>query len=480
MSEPKIDPAFQAPEQPEIPDTDEDMDEPPVDEDIDELEQEPIYDNWGSLVSDKQQDINQTLNSVFSKQAEIALNLNKVREDALNSLVKSKSKKFKDGSKSLEPEGVRDTEEYIKSIGMKVLRDNDPDFAEIVDEARAIDKNFNPNRAKQLEEAKNRIIEKMRAYEGKRNYKGWNKMIESISNDLKKFGYIYDTDDLSTPNEIDKLTQHPFPYQFKSITNLDNIDVDELEKYLTYRVNVAKRLSDKVKAHKTDLQQQMNEYKDNTSFVTNRKVAIDNRDEFYEIAKPTLETYKELISNYSQYLTPEVISDLEKNVQQINDYISDARLKGVSAGKLAEYTRLVNTVRKNVRDNYQNILNKMQAYSNSVSAEDAILNEIKSLASYEQYSQLPPAIFEKLPDEIKNKVMRLMELKAKLQKQQGKTKTISKKYKLNADNHPLSQDSKPKLFNPRLFEPWVKPLLNKGYSIHNKIAQHSAYNASFQ
>ena len=65
--------------------------------------------------------------------------------------------------------------------------------------------------------------------------------------------------------------------------------------------------------------------------------------------------------------------------------------------------------------------------------------------------------------------MRLMELKAKLQKQQGKTKTISKK--LNADKHPLSQDSKPKLFNP---------MLNKGYSIHNKIAQHSAYNASFQ
>lgn len=312
----------------------------------------------------------------------------------------------------------------------------------------------------------------MRAYEGKRNYKGWNKMIESISDDLKKFGYIYNPDDLkySTPNEIDKLTQHPFPYQFKSITNLDNINVDELEKYLTYRVNVAKRLSDKVKAYKTDLQQQMNEYKDNTSFVTNRKVAIDNRDEFYEIAKPTLETYKELISNYSQYLTPEVISELEKNVQQINDYISDARLKGVTAGQMAEYTRLVNQVRKNVRDNYQNILNKMQAYSNSVSAEDAILNEIKSLASYEQYSQLPPAIFEKLPDEIKNKVMRLMELKAKLQKQQGKTKTISKKYKLNADNHPLSQDS-PKILNP---------MLNKGYSIHNKIAQHSAYNASFQ
>lgn len=454
-------------EQPTIPDGDEYIIEPPGDEDIDldelekQMKEQRINDNWGSLVSDKQQDTEQTLNSVFSKQQQIALNLNKVREEALKNLVKSKSKKFKD-----------DTEEYIKSIGMKVLRDNDPDFVEIVDEARAIDKNFNSNRAKQLEKAKKRIIEKMRDYEDKQNYRGWNKMIESISDDLKKFGYIYNPDDLqySTPNEIDKLTQHPFPYQLKSITNLDDINVDELEKYLTYRVNVAKRLSDKVKAHRTDLQQQMNDYKDNTSFVTNRKVALDNKDEFYATAEPTLQAYKELISNYAEYLTPDVITELEKNVKQINDYISDARLKGVSAGKLAEYTRLVNAVRKNVKENYQNILNKMQAYSNSVSAEDAILNEIKSLASYEQYSQLPPEIFEKLPDEIKNKVMRLMELKAKLQKQQGKTKNISKKYKLNAGDKPSTENEKPKILNP---------MLTKGYSIHNKVAQHNIYNSAW-
>lgn len=401
----------------------------------------------------------QKLNPVFKQQQDIAQNLNEL-------LKKSEdfdANTFKD-----------DTEEYIKSIGMKVLKETNPDFTDIVDEARAIDKNFNPNRAYELEQAKNRIIKKMREYEAKPDHRGWDNMIFKIADDLKKFGYVYNhTDDLKglTKDEIDKLTQHPFPYSFRSFKDLDKIDVDELEKYLSNRVSEARRLSDKVKAHRNDLQQQMDEYSKNTTFTTNQKVAIDNRDEFYEIAKPTLETYKELITKYSDYLNPQVITELEGNVKQLNDYISDARLKGVTAGQMAEYTRLVNQVRKNVRDNYQNILTKMQAYSNSVSAEDAILNEIKALASYEQYSQLPPAIFEKLPDEIKNKVMRLMELKAKLQKQQGKTKTISKKYKINADNHPLSSDSKPKLFNP---------MLNKGYSIHNKIAQHSMYNAAFQ
>lgn len=436
-----------------------------------EDDSEDVTNHWTTIVNDKmqqqqkqEQEQKQMLNSVFNKQQEIAMNLNKVREDALNNLKQNENKQeFED-----------DAEKYVKSIGMKVLRDNDPDFADTVDEARAIDKNFNPNRADELEEAKKRIISKMREYEAKPDHRGWDSMIFKIADDLKKFGYIYNTtDDLEglTKDEIDKLTQHPFPYSFKSFKDLDKIDVDELEKYLSYRVSEARRLSDKVKAHRTDLQNQMTEYSKNTSFTTNKKVAFDNRDEFNEIAKPTLDTYEELITKYSEYLTPEVITELEDKVQQLKKYISDARLKGVTAGQMAEYTRLVNQVRKNVRDNYQNILTKMQAYSNSVSAEDAILNEIKSLASYEQYSQLPPAIFEKLPDEIKNKVMRLMELKAKLQKQQGKTKTISKKYKLNADNHPLSSDSKPKLFNP---------MLNKGYSIHNKIAQHNAYNAAFQ
>ena len=434
-----------------------------------EEDSEDGINHWTTIVNDKMQqqqdqEQHQMLNSVFNKQQEIATNLNKVREDALNNL------------KQNEPDlGFEDdAEEYVKSIGMKVLRETNPNFTDIVDEARAIDKNFNPNRADELEQAKNRIIKKMREYEAKSDHRGWDNMIFKIADDLKKFGYIYNpTDDLegSTQDEIDKLTQHPFPYSFRSFKDLDRIDVDELEKYLSYRVSEARRLSDKIKAHRNDLQQQMQEYKDNTSFTTNQKVAIDNRDEFYATAKPTLEAYKELITKYSDYLNPQVLTELEEKVQQLNDYISDARLKGITAGQMAEYTRLVNQVRKNVRDNYQNILTKMQAYSNSVSAEDAILNEIKSLASYEQYSQLPPAIFEKLPDEIKNKVMRLMELKAKLQKQQGKTKMISNKYKLNADNHPLSSDAKPKLFNP---------MLNKGYSIHNKIAQHSIYNAAYQ
>ena len=432
-------------------------------EDSEDVNEDAIN-HWNTIVNDKMQQQRQMLNSVFNKQQEIAMNLNKVREDALKNLKQNEP----------EQEFEDDAEEYIKSIGMKVLRETNPTFTDIVDEARAIDKNFNPDRADELEQAKNRIIKKMREYEAKTDHRGWDSMIFKIADDLKKFGYIYkSTYDLKglTKDEIDKITQHPFPYSFRSFQDLDNIDIDELKKYLSYRVNEARRLSDNVKAHRTDLQQQMQEYKDNTTFTTNEKVAIDNRDEFYETAKPTLEAYKELITKYSEYLNPEVLTELEAKVQQLNDYISDARVKGVTAGKLAEYTRLVNQVRKNVRDNYQNILTKMQAYSNSVSAEDAILNEIKSLASYEQYSQLPPAIFEKLPDEIKNKVMRLMELKAKLQKQQGRTKEISNKYKLNADNHPLSSNAKPKLFNP---------MLNKGYSIHNKIAQHSIYNAAFQ
>lgn len=392
---------------------------------------------------------NKGLNPIFKQQQNIAQNLNELLKKSDN----FDANTFKD-----------DTENYVKSVGMKVIQDTNPKLADTIEKAKDFDENdgFDDELVDYLRGSIDSIVDVVKSIKAKikggSNLRGWKNAYKPILTALDHFGWNKDKD-------------------FNQKFNLDNIDAvgemntDELRAWLEQKLNKIETKQNLIKGYRTDLQNQMNEYKDNPSFTTNQKVAYDNRDEFYEIAKPTIDTYKELITKYSEYLTPQVLTELEAKVEQLNDYISDARLKGVTAGQMAEYTRLVNQVRKNVRDNYQNILTKMQAYSNSVSAEDAILNEIKSLASYEQYSQLPPAIFEKLPDEIKNKVMRLMELKAKLQKQQGKTKTISKKYKINADNHTLSENAKPKLFNP---------MLNKGYSIHNKIAQHNAYNAAFQ
>ena len=161
--------------------------------DYEEEVNEDATNHWTTIVNDKmqqQQDQNQEqhqmLNSVFNKQQEIATNLNKVREDALNNLKQNEPKQeFED-----------DAEEYIKSIGMKVLRDTNPDFTDIVDEARAIDKNFNKNRADELEEAKKNIINKMREYEAKPDHRGWDSMIFKIADDLKKFGYIYNPTDM--------------------------------------------------------------------------------------------------------------------------------------------------------------------------------------------------------------------------------------------------------------------------------------------
>ena len=425
-------------------DYEEDTNDLSEDVDLDEVEKyineqykhDRALDNW------------QRLNPVFKQQQDIAQNLNELLK---------KSEDFdKDTFKD-------DTENYVKSIGMKVIQDTNPKLADTIEKAKDFDENdnFDDELVDSLRGSIDSIVDVVKSIKSKikngDNLRGWKNSYKPILEALDHFGWNKDKDFNSKFNLDDK-------------DAVNEIDVNELKKWLEQKLNKIETKQNLIKGYRTDLQNQMNEYRNNTSFTTNEKVAIDNRDEFYATAKPTLEAYKELITKYSHYLNPQVLTELEAGVQQLNDYISDARLKGVSAGEMAEYTRLVNQVRKNVRDNYQNILTKMQAYSNSVSAEDAILNEIRSLASYEQYSQLPPAIFEKLPDEIKNKVMRLMELKAKLQKQQGKTKTISNKYKLNADNHPLSSDAKPKLFNP---------MLNKGYSIHNKIAQHSMYNASF-
>lgn len=210
----------------------------------------------------------------------------------------------------------------------------------------------------------------------------------------------------------------------------------------------------------------------NRNFMINvKKIKMDTHKDLEDIAKPTLDAYTKLISDYKSYLTPEVITKLKDDVEQLNEYMKNVGRIAADKSAKKTYLEMLKKIKHNVETNYKQIMDKLNIYSNSVSAEDAIINEIKSLASYEQYTQLPPAIFEELPENIKKKCLYLMELKSKLQNQQGKTKNISKKYKINASNIPTSEDkSSAKVLNP---------MLNRGYSIFNKISQHNAYNAGF-
>lgn len=400
-------------------------------------------------------------NPVFKKQQDAAINLDTLRRKAYD--------KYHDVF-------ADDTKNTIKTVGLKAIRDTNPELGEAMTEAKLIDEKFNPNRADDLKKSRDNILKAVKDIQGKPNDRGWNTIATKIIDDLEKFGYVNDPKLLDDPNvytnvQAEKIRWRNFPFRFDSAEAINKIDPKKLDKYLKANTNAATVVQGRIKRYRTDLQQQIESYKsDDYKFRTDKQIAIDRYDEFYKSAEPVIDAVEEL-KKYKDQLTPAVMTKLENEVQQIKDYINDARLKGVDAGKLEEHIKFVNKVRENVRNHYQDILNKLNAYSNSVSAEDAIINEIKSLASYEQYSQLPPDIFERLPEDIKSKVMRLMELKAKLQKQQGKTKNISQKYKINASNKPVSEDKESaKVFNP---------MLNRGYAIFNKVAQHNAYNAGF-
>ena len=372
-------------------------------------------------------------NPIFKHQQEIAQNLNALR-------LENYDKNYDEFKKK--------TDDIIKSVGIKAIKDTNPDLGEAIEEAQIIDEKLKPNRAREVSESSEKVKNIVTTLHNWSNKSGWNKKAETMADDLK-------------------LLELDFPTSGKGNSEFyKNIDIGKLSEFLKSKTNATEAVHNTLKQRRTELQEQIDSYKPDT-FKTSKQVAIDKYDEFFAHAEPTLKAFKELITNYSKFLTPEVITELEGEVEQIKDYINDARDKGVKAGEIKKYYELVKKVRENVRNNYQDIMNKLNAYSNSVSAEDALISEIKSLASYEQYSQLPPDIFEKLPDDIKNKVIRLMELKAKLQKQQGKTKNISQKYKLNVDNKPISEDKDSrKVINPALF---------RGYKLFENVKLHQTF-----
>ena len=148
----------------------------------------------------------------------------------------------------------------------------------------------------------------------------------------------------------------------------------------------------------------------------------EDEDERPELKDPadevsTLNDAFKTITNYQEYLDPKAFADLAKNVRAMQDYITEISVlsasKGASAGKIAgareKFEEIKSTVRKNLQNSYKQIMDKLNIYKDAVSAEDALISEIKSLASYEQYTQLPPAIFEQLPEDIKKKCLYLME-----------------------------------------------------------------------
>lgn len=113
-------------------------------------------------------------------------------------------------------------------------------------------------------------------------------------------------------------------------------------------------------------------------------------------------------------------------------------------------------------------------FQSALNYEDARMNDVfknKSKVS----NELSTLITKKYNADADNKDIQdsddAIELEAELQKQQGTTKNISQKYKLNASNKPVSEDkASPKVFNP---------MLNRGYSLFSKVSQHNAYNAGF-
>lgn len=165
------------------------------------------------------------------------------------------------------------------------------------------------------------------------------------------------------------------------------------------------------------------------------------------------------------------ISEIESKAQNISEINKKYIAFGMDKGMALQLHRDMREIRKVIKAHTPDIINGLAAYERQTGMERDLEEQIRSLMTYKDYLNLPPSAFEHLPESIKRKCRQLEELLNKLNNVKKIKAAIPEQYKLNANKTPTSSDkSSPKVFNP---------MLNRGYSIFNKVAQHNAYNAGF-
>lgn len=404
------------------------------------------------------------LNQVFKDKYKIASELNKLVTDRFNDEINKHYKYDEDNDEFVQKSDLM--EDIYKRLGEDAFKDVIKSDADI------------QNRLKQFSEIDKNILMK------RKDYRDLNDAIKTLNDAIKEYAKLrQNPDNLKQDGTLNR-SKMKYDIRGAAITDAlklagintteDNFIDNATPELLNEARNRLKQKLNKLqnfRGARIDLQDDLTNDIQQNFMIKAKNVKMDTQKDLEDIAKPTLDAYHELVDKYKKYLTPDVITKLKDDVDQLNDYMKNVGRIAADKSAKKTYLDMLKKIKHNVETNYKQIMDKLTIYKDAVSAEDALISEIKSLASYEQYTQLPPAIFEQLPEDIKKKCLYLMELKAKLQKQQGKTKNISQKYKINASNKPVSEDKESaKVLNP---------MLNRGYAIFNKVAQHNAYNAGF-
>ena len=98
---------------------------------------------------------------------------------------------------------------------------------------------------------------------------------------------------------------------------------------------------------------------------------------------------------------------------------------------------------------------------------ETLMQELKRNNNIEYLLKLPTNVYEMLPSEVK------------LACDQYMRKQIELTHAIKARKSIISKKALTQQIEPSKIQYVINPMLNKGYSIFNKVAQHNAYNSSF-
>ena len=202
---------------------------------------------------------------------------------------------------------------------------------------------------------------------------------------------------------------------------------------------------------------------------------IKNMQDYLENLKDRKKVIQDILTN-NNIITEEELNEItgvDKIITGMNKAfiaLNNRSITNLSKSVIDEIQKQMQYVKDVITKYGSRLQNKYKLEAKLKNADDKVetlMQELKRNNNIEYLLKLPTNVYEMLPSEVK------------LACDQYMRKQIELTHAIKARKSIISKKALTQQIEPSKIQYVINPMLNKGYSIFNKVAQHNAYNSSF-